>query len=115
MRAQITTAFPTPCWSISQRSCSTVPRPVGSGTGGWYGQVRQAWQCESTIIGSAPDSRLAEPQVRARVPPEFALRLREVVIPLVLVAGDEEGAEAAVPGADSPQRSEIGVRQVFLV
>src|SRR5215210_6835936 len=51
----------------------------------------------------------------ARLPSEDALRLREVVILLVLVAGDEERVEAAVPGRDRLQRCEIRVGEVFLV
>src|SRR3954466_3945369 len=109
--AQITTARSTPCRSISFSSCSTRPREVSSGTGGWYGQRGQAWQWLSMIIGaslpragwtSTDEGRVHVPaphDTRGLLPGERApLRVRQ--LPLGDLDDVNDGPDAAAAERD---------------
>src|SRR5262249_39341228 len=58
---------------------------------------------------------LGEQAVRARLPAKAALRLGPIVLLLGLIAGDEEGVEAAVAHLNRLQGSEVRRGEVFLV
>lgn len=80
------------------------PRPLTGGSFSYQPVGQQATQSSDLNL-----------QVRARLPSQQPLRLRQVVLLLVLIPRYEYGLKPPMPGLDSLQRGHVGVCQVFFI
>src|SRR5581483_1433106 len=103
---------------VRSRGAMLAAVPVAPGyTAGRWPRARMAagWAGDAGRGGARRRSLDGEQLLRTRLPAEDALGLGEVVLLLVLVAGDEEGVEAPVTPLHELERGQVGVRQVFFV